>query len=113
MGALEEKGNRTSRARENIMAFFGMISAWLRGRYRPRKRLYFVLIFSLLYFILPFDLISDLAPLVGITDDAVVLGILIKVFADEVQRFKAQFAEHDKPFTDTSSLPPGDRNPEG
>lgn len=90
-----------------------MIGAWLRGKYKPRKRFYLILVGSVLYFVLPFDLISDLAPLVGITDDAVVLGILIKFFADEARRYREQFRKHDTAFTDTSTLPPGDGNPQG
>lgn len=110
---MEEKKEHTGNIRENFRAFFGMIGAWFRGKYKPRKRLYFVLVGSLLYFVLPFDIISDLAPLVGITDDAVVLGILIKFFADEVRRYRDQFAKHDTASTDTLTLPPGDGNPEG
>jgi|YNPNPStandDraft_1061719.scaffolds.fasta_scaffold12770_4 uncharacterized membrane protein YkvA (DUF1232 family) len=99
--------------RNDIRAFFGMLGAWFRGKYKPRKRFYFVLVGSLLYFILPFDLISDLAPLVGITDDAVVLGILIKFIADEVRRYREQFAKHDNASTDTLTLPSGEGNTEG
>ncbi|MGC8895098.1 MAG: YkvA family protein, partial [candidate division WOR-3 bacterium] len=87
--------------------------AWFRGKYKPRKRLYFVLIGSLLYFILPFDIISDLAPLVGITDDAVILGILIKFLADEVRRYREQFVRNDTVSTNTLTLPPGNGDPKG
>jgi len=99
--------------RENLRAFFGMLGAWFRGKYKPRKRFYFVLVGSLLYFVLPLDLISDLAPLVGITDDAVVLGILIKFLADEVRRYREQFTKHDTASADTPTLPSGEGNPEG
>jgi uncharacterized membrane protein YkvA (DUF1232 family) len=110
---LEEKKEHTGNIRENFRAFCGMVGAWFRGKYKPRKRLYFVLVGSLLYFVMPFDLISDLAPFIGIVDDAMVLGILIKVFGDEVQRYRKEFTKHDTASTDTLTLPPGDGNPEG
>ena len=44
--------------------------------------------FAVAYLILPLDLIPDAIPVLGFVDDAAVFGFVVKMFPDEIEKYK-------------------------
>ncbi|MEI0530925.1 YkvA family protein [Brachyspira pilosicoli] len=75
--------------KEKIELSVSMIKDYVSGNYKnvPWKAISAIAA-SLVYLLLPFDAIADFFPLIGLLDDAFIIGLCIKLFNDEIEKYR-------------------------
>lgn len=77
-------------AKEKLMIFSRIASAYASGRYRDISwKSVLIVLAAIIYFLNPIDLIPDLIPVLGLTDDFGVLLWVYNAVSSEIDKFLA------------------------
>ncbi|MEI0579579.1 YkvA family protein [Brachyspira pilosicoli] len=87
--SLSASSDKLYQLKEQIQTLINMIKDYVNGNYKniPWKAISAISA-ALLYLLLPTDVIADFLPIVGLLDDAFIIGLCIKLFNDEIEKYK-------------------------
>ena len=87
---LSASSDKLYKLKEQIETLINMIKDYANGNYKdiPWKAISAISA-ALLYLLLPTDIVPDFLPVVGLLDDAFIIGLCIKLFNDEIEKYKS------------------------
>ena len=73
---------------KDIMTFFAMLKAIVRGRYPVPWKTFILTILCFIYVLSPVDILPDVLPVLGITDDATFILLVVAMLQKDLAKYR-------------------------
>ena len=89
---------------KDILTFFAMLKAIVRGRYPVPWKTLFLACLCCIYVLSPFDILPDVMPLLGITDDATFILLVVAVLQKDLAKYRASLQPPQEKVIDVGDI---------